>query len=208
MLAALFTGASLGFSAGISPGPLTTLLLTSTLARGFRAGLRVAVAPLITDLPIIVISLLIFSVLPPLLEFGLTLGGGVLLVYLGVETLRDSRDAHLDLTSDPDALHQDLWRGVLVNLISPHPWLFWLSVGSPFLISAWRSDAGVAVFFLVGFYLLLVGSKIAIAWGVAGTRHLLNDRWYSMLLQVSGLLLLVFALLLFWQAYGQFHTGG
>lgn len=208
MLAALFTGAGLGFSAGISPGPLTTLVLTSTLERGFRAGLRVAVAPLITDLPIIVVSLLIFSVLPPLLEFGLTVGGGLLLVYLGMETLRESRDAHLDLTSDPGALNQDLWRGVLVNLISPHPWLFWLSVGSPFLISAWQSNAGVAAFFLVGFYLLLVGSKIAMAWGVAGTRHLLNDRWYRTLLRVSGLLLLVFALLLFWQAYGHLHAGG
>ncbi|MEZ4558877.1 MAG: LysE family transporter [Caldilineaceae bacterium] len=200
MLSALLTGVSLGFSAGISPGPLTTLVLTSTLERGFRAGLRVAIAPLLTDLPIIVVSLLIFSALPPLLEIGLTVAGGVLLVYLGIETLRTSRHAHLELTPQPAALQQDLWRGVLVNVLSPHPWLFWLSVGSPILIGAWRTSPALAALFLLGFYALLVGSKIAIAWGVAGARHLLDDRWYRTLLRVSGALLLVFAALLFWQA--------
>lgn len=204
MLSALLTGVSLGFSAGISPGPLTTLVLTSTLERGFRAGLRVAIAPLLTDLPIIVVSLLIFSALPPLLEVGLTVAGGVLLAYLGAETLRDSRHAQLELSPNPDALNQDLWRGVLVNLISPHPWLFWLSVGSPILINAWRTNPTMAALFLLGFYALLVGSKIAIAWGVAGARHLLDDRWYRNLLRLSGVLLLVFAALLFWQAYTHF----
>jgi threonine/homoserine/homoserine lactone efflux protein len=42
-----------GLSAGLSPGPLMTLVIAETLKRGIPAGIRIAVAPLITDLPII-----------------------------------------------------------------------------------------------------------------------------------------------------------
>ena len=200
MFAALMTGLSLGFSAGISPGPLNTLVLTTSLERGLRAGLRVAVAPLLTDLPIVVISLLIFTALPFGLEIALTLGGALLLTYMGVDTLLRARDARLSALIEHGAAGQDLLRGFMVNLLSPHPWLFWLGVGSPILIAAWRKSPLQGVLFLVGFYTLLVGSKIAIAMFVAGARTRLTDRWYRGLLAFSGLLLLLFAGLLFWQA--------
>jgi len=45
-------GLGLGLAAGASPGPLLTLVVSSTLARGFGAGLRVALAPVLTDAPI------------------------------------------------------------------------------------------------------------------------------------------------------------
>ena len=71
----LLTGLTLGFAAGISPGPLMTLVITRTLERGLGAGLRVAVAPLLTDLPIIAASLIFFAALPSALEILLTIGG-------------------------------------------------------------------------------------------------------------------------------------
>ena len=83
-MAALLSGATLGFASGISPGPLTTLVVTRTLERGLGGGLRVAIAPLITDAPIVLVSVLLFSVLPPLLETGLTIFGGLFLFYLVV----------------------------------------------------------------------------------------------------------------------------
>ena len=56
-------GIGLGLAAGISPGPLLTLVISTTLERGFRAGTRIAIAPLITDAPIIVVTLLILSLI-------------------------------------------------------------------------------------------------------------------------------------------------
>ena len=64
----LITGLTLGFAAVISPGPLMTLVITRTLERGLGAGLRVAIAPLLTDLPIIVVSMIFFVTLPQALE--------------------------------------------------------------------------------------------------------------------------------------------
>ncbi len=197
MLTALLTGLSLGFGAGISPGPLTTLVITTALARGFGAGLRIAIAPLLTDLPIIVIALLIFNGLPVGFAAILAAAGGLVVIYLGVETLLRARHAVLNNATAASPSHsQDFWRGMLVNMLSPHPWLFWLSVGSPILTSAWQTAIVSALAFLIGFYALLVGSKIGLAWGVAGGRRFLTDRTYRGILAGSGLLLIGFGLLM------------
>ena len=198
-MAALLSGATLGFASGISPGPLTTLVVTRTLERGFGGGLRVAIAPLITDAPIVLISVLLFSVLPPLLETGLTIFGGLFLFYLGYETIRSGRGARLSALADaPQAASADIWRGVLVNALSPHPWLFWISVGGPTLTGMWARGPLHAVAFLLGFYSLLVGSKVLLAFAVAHGRRYLTDRWYQRVLVASGLLLIVFGGLLLW----------
>ena len=197
----LGAGVSLGLAAGVSPGPLMTLVITRTLSRGLGAGLRVAIAPLLTDLPIIVISLLFFSVLPPLLETVLTATGGCLVLFLAWETLREAPHATLvdGNTAAPAAGADDLWRGVLVNFLSPHPWLFWMTVAAPILTRAWQVSAWSALGFLVGFYGLLVGGKVMLALAVAGGRRFLDDTWYRRLLAASGLLLALFGLLLLWQ---------
>lgn len=197
----LFAGASLGMAAGLSPGPLMTLVITRTLARGFGAGLRVAIAPLLTDLPIIVISLLFFNMLPPLLETILTAAGGCFVLFLAWETLREARHATLvdSRSAPPAAASEDIWRGVLVNFLSPHPWLFWMTVAAPILTRAWQTGALAALGFLAGFYGLLVGGKVLLALAVAGGRRFLTDAWYRRLLAVSGLLLAIFGVLLLWQ---------
>ena len=54
MLEAFGTGMLFGLSAGLAPGPLLALGIAQTLRFGAGQGVRVALAPLITDLPIIV----------------------------------------------------------------------------------------------------------------------------------------------------------
>jgi threonine/homoserine/homoserine lactone efflux protein len=200
----LLTGITLGFAAGISPGPLMTLVITRTLERGLPAGLRVAVAPLLTDLPIVVISVLVFSALPPTFEIALTLGGALFILYLAWEIAQDARSARLTdaHTLQSASAPSDLWRGMVVNFLSPHPWLFWMGVAAPILSSAWQSDSWAAIGFLAGFYGLLIGTKVLAAVAMAGGRHLLNDSWYQRLLLASALLLLFFSLRLFWDAIG------
>lgn len=199
-LNSLLLGMSLGLGAGISPGPLLTLVITRSLARGLGAGMRVAMAPLLADAPIILVSVLVFSALPPTLEIALTVGGGLFIIYLGVETLRTARHAHLaQIASGAQPASTDLWHGVLVNSLSPHPWLFWITVGGPLLTTAWRTNWWSAFAFLLGFYCLLVGSKMTIAMAVAGGRHFLSDAWYRRLLVLSGLLLCLWGALLLWR---------
>jgi threonine/homoserine/homoserine lactone efflux protein len=117
-------GVSLGFSAGVSPGPLLALVITTALNRGFRSGVRVALAPILTDAPLIVAALTVSASLPAAFLAALTLAGGVFVVYLGFETLRASRRATLTVAGrgiPPIVRGQDIWRGAAVNLLDPNP---------------------------------------------------------------------------------------
>ena len=76
-----------------------------------------------------------------------------------------------------------------------HPWIFWLTVGAAILAKAMAQSWLVAVAFLFGFYLLLVGSKVGVALMAGRSRELLSGRPYRFAMRV--LLLKVFAILLF-----------
>jgi len=89
------------------------------------------------------------------------------------------------------------FKGISTNLLSPHPWLFWLTVGAAVLAKAMAQGWLVAAAFLFGFYLLVVGSKVGVALMAGRSRALPAGRPYRMLMRVLAVLLGVFALLLF-----------
>jgi threonine/homoserine/homoserine lactone efflux protein len=194
----LLVGLSLGLGAGLAPGPLQTLVVTSTLERGFGAGLRVAVAPLLTDAPIIGLTVALVSSIPDGAMRLLGISGGLIVIVIGGWTVLAAHKAEEPADVDPGP--KDLWRGVLVNAISPHPWIFWIGIGAPLLVSAWRRSPGFGVAFLVGFYGMLVGSKVVLAGVVAAGRSRLSPGVRSRFVVGGGLLLMVGGVVLLWEA--------
>lgn len=66
MMTALASGVLLGLSAGLAPGPILALVLAQTLRHGSREGCKIALTPLITDPPIILVALAMASKLAEL----------------------------------------------------------------------------------------------------------------------------------------------
>jgi len=204
MLSYIGLGLSMGLSSGLSPGPLLTLVVTSSLRSGLAGGLRVALAPFLTDAPIIVLAVLLLDRLPPEALHWVGTAGGLVVIWLAVEILRSTGQASLTgeagTESDP---RRELWRGVLVNALNPHPYLFWATVGGPTLVAGWRTSPGHALAFLVPFYALLVGSKMTVAWLVSRRAGGLSVTWYRRVLLACGLMMLVMGALLIWQAWSR-----
>ena len=57
----LSSGLFFGIIAGISPGPLLPLVVSETLKFGPKEGIKLSLAPLITDIPIVLASFFIIS---------------------------------------------------------------------------------------------------------------------------------------------------
>lgn len=181
----LLLGAGIGWAAGLTPGPLHTLVMVTSIRRGFRAGAAVALAPPIADAPIVPIALFLVGAMSDTAIRALSFAGGVFVIGLGVATMRSAG------RPETTQVHtgSDLAKGIVTNLLSPHPWLFWLTVGGPILVTAWTASPVTGLAFLVGFYGLLVGSKIGVAFLASHGRRLAGTPWYARLVAGSGLLL-------------------
>jgi len=183
-----------GLSAGLAPGPLMALVVKQSLQHGAREGLKVAVAPLLTDLPIIGATLFLLA---SLTRFNAVLGvvsciGGAYVMYLAWESLH-TRAVAVDPA--PVTAHS-LRQGVIINVLNPHPYLFWITVGAPLLLKL-DTEHGLAPYlFLFGFYAMLLGSKALLAVAVGRSRGVLGSRFYVRAMRVLGVLLGLFAVLL------------
>jgi threonine/homoserine/homoserine lactone efflux protein len=189
----LISGFILGLAAGISPGPLLALVFSETLKFGKKEGVKIAVAPLITDLPII---LFVFFILSYLTKYSCIIGsialfGAGYLVYLGVENLRVKSEEFKIKLEKKEALK----RGIIANFLSPHPYLFWLSIGGPMVFKGLGISFIAAVLFILGFYILLVGSKIVIALIVEKSRSFIGSSYYLYIVRALGIALVFFALI-------------
>lgn len=187
-------GLALGLSAGFSPGPLLTLVLSQTLRHGFREGAKIAATPLLTDIPIILATtFLITSVANVRLLLGLiSLVGGLFVIYLAWETFRTEQ---VQVTIQEES-PRSLLKGAMVNALSPHPYLFWITVGAPTIVRGWQI-APLAAFLFIGSFLgSLVGAKLLMAFVVGKSKELLQGRTYRLIMRFLAMLLLLFALLL------------
>jgi threonine/homoserine/homoserine lactone efflux protein len=190
----LVAGVVLGLAAGLSPGPLLAMVVTQTLRHGPAEGVKIAFAPLVTDLPIVLAASVGLAGLAdhgPLLGLVSLVGGG-LLGYLGYESLRTTG---LALQADTRA-PRSLVTGALVNALNPQPYLFWLTVGAPTVLRGLEVSAWRPALFIGGFYACLVGAKVLLAVVAGRSRRLLAGRAYVFTMRGLGLLLLVFAALL------------
>ena len=121
MLNLWLQGVALGFSAGVAPGPLQTYLITQATTYGWRAGVRVALAPLVSDGPIILILALLLGQLSDAMLGAIMLAGAGVLTYLAWGLLGSWRAGNsIDVSKAP--ISRSFWQGVLVNFTSPGPY--------------------------------------------------------------------------------------
>jgi threonine/homoserine/homoserine lactone efflux protein len=128
-------------------------------------------------------------------------------LYLALESLQTGPVAVEVAPVEPHYIR----KGAVINALNPHPYLFWVTVGAPFMIKAWQEDRLSPWFFLGAFYLFLVGSKAFLAVIVGKSRSFLMSRGYVWMMRVLGGLLGLFALILmrdalvFWGFWGSFQ---
>ena len=195
MIEFLSTGTLLGLAAGFSPGPLLVLVISETLRHSVKEGVKVSIAPIITDAPILLVALF---VLTQLSNFNLVLGiisilGGVFVLYLGYESLR-TKGIELNLEEQSS---NALKKGIITNALNPHPYVFYMTVGAPMMFKALDENILNATAFLGSFLFFLVTSKVILAIIVGKSRTFLKGSAYINIMRILGILLVLFSIFLF-----------
>jgi threonine/homoserine/homoserine lactone efflux protein len=180
---------------------LLTLVITETLKHGIREGIKISIVPLLSDLPIVLVTILILTRLSdirPALGI-ISILGTIFLFYLAIESL-SFRGSEIDAEAKP----QSVKKGVITNLLNPNPYIFWLSIGAPTVVKAMDIGLLSASLFIFFFYFSLVGSKIIVAFVTGRSRHFLKSGNFIYTIRALGLVLLIFAALFLKNALGYF----
>jgi threonine/homoserine/homoserine lactone efflux protein len=202
LLVYLSQGLILGGTAAAQPGPLLAYLLSQTIRNGWRRTLPAAFAPLISDIPIVLLVLLVLTRTPDWSLYLLRIVGGLFLLYLAYGAYKSYKTA---VTATPQALqttHQGMLNAALMNLLSPNPYIFWATIAGPIFIAGWRQSPDNGVGFVLGFYLALIGGFMAFIALFALTKRL-DARVSRLLNGISALALLLFALYQLWLGMSQ-----
>lgn len=186
----------MGLSAGFAPGPLLTLVISETLQHDIKSGIKIAIAPVITDIPIIILTLFLLSKLSNFHDIlgTISLIGGCFIIFLGFKSIL-TKGVNLDYD---EIKPKSLTKGVLANILNPHPYLFWFGVGAPMINKALNQNITSAFAFIISFYIFLVGSKIALAILVGKSKYFLCGNIYIYIMRFLGMLLCVLAFVLFY----------
>jgi len=193
----LIQGLGYGLAAAAQPGPFQTYLIAQTLTKGWRRTLPAALAPLISDGPIILLAILVLNRFPEGWQNALSIIGGLFVLYLAWDAFKTWQTFE---ERDPDIEKEtgSVFKAAMTNALGPGPYLFWGLVTGPILVNGWRESPVYAVVFLLGFYGTMVLTLAVLIVGFGEARHL-GQRLNRLLIGISMLALFGFGFHQIWQ---------
>ena len=181
-----------GIIGGISPGPITALLLGETFRNGVRSGIQVPLALIFTNIFFGVFSVsLIFlgaSITDKILLYFPYIGGAVF-IYMGISEWRSS--GRIDLTHTTHPFRKTL----LMDVLNPHPYIFWFTIlAAPIVAHLKESDWNFSLLAWGLFIVGLCGTKSIISLTAHAIRPYLKDHIVRIILKVLAVALVFFGI--------------
>ena len=193
--AIFFFSFSMAIGAVLSPGPVTTALISQSPRLGWITGPLVSTGHAVTELLMAGLITFGFSTFlsQPSLQTAIALLGGVLLLWMGAGfVLRGVKGKyHLPTEEEkedvgPMSRGQALTMGVLTTISNPFWYAWWITVASVYLLEA----KGMGILPVVAFYLghvsvdYLWNTLLSTVIGSGG--KLFSNRVYNILMAVCG----------------------
>lgn len=198
MISYIIQGVVFGFAAAVQPGPLQAYIILQSLKHGWRRTGILAIVPLLSDLPIIVVVVFILKVIPASWVIGLRFIGGAFLLYLAATAVRSVRNGPEETGLAEGSQPRGLPQAVLVNLLNPNPYLYWGLVTGPILIEGWKQNPAFGIAFVAAFYAVLILFNAAII-RVASSARRLSPRLRRILVLLSAAGLAAFGVYQLWK---------
>ena len=195
----------LGAFAGAAPGPYTTMVIGTSLQRGFREGLKLAFVPLATDIIPLLLTVFILDQLnwTALTLLGIT--GGTLIGMVGVRFIRHNGPPAMEGEKPFQAA--TFGHAAVSVFFSPSPWMFWLVLAGPMTLRAMERSTAEAAVFVGILFAMNIGMAALVAWGVSHSRKIIAPSIRQRVLQVAGIGLIIAGVFLVWQAMeGNFQS--
>ena len=196
-LAVFFFSFSMAFGAVLTPGPVTTAIISQSPRLGWKTGLLVSVGHAIIEL--VMVLLIVFG-LSNLLgsasaQAVIAILGGLLLLYMGAKMLIDTVKGKMTIPekdeSVPDLTPGRLMTlGILTSISNPFWYAWWMTAAAVYLLQA----QAVGWVIVAGFYFGHVSADLI--WNLllstvigSGKRFITNKIYSALISLCAGFLL-------------------
>ncbi len=196
MLAMAF---AIGLTGALAPGPTLLVTINSALREGWTAGPKVAAGHALVEVLIFLIIVGGLSSVMQQYSQIISIIGGLALIIFGIMTAKESRNAKL---SGPhgEVSGSAFLAGAVTSAANPYFWIWWLSVGSAFLISGLSSGLIMAAAFIIGHWGADFGWYTLVSGSLDRGRSVLSEGSYRKILGVCGIFLICFGIYFLWNA--------
>jgi len=189
-------GISYAFACVVQPGPFQVFLLSQSLTKGWRKTLPLVFAPLMSDIPIIILVLLVLKNVPHEVVIMLQCFGGMFLLYLAFHAYKTWFKFNQNIIRDISP-HQNVFKAVIINLLNPNPYLGWSLIMGPLLIKGWNENPMNGIILLIGFYGSMIICSIVMVVLFAAARNF-GQRVIRISIGISVIAFALFGLYQLW----------
>ena len=187
----------LGFSLAAPIGPVNSARLDKGIKNGFWHAWIVGAGSMIADgvfMLLVYLGMVQFLGIP-VVQIFLWLFGGFVLIYSGIESIKNANTISLSYSRQKDSLFKCFLTGFIMSITSPLSILFWLGIyGSVLAKTAQTNGTESLLIYSSMIFLGLTFWDVFVAALTTGFRRLLNVESLIAISIVSGASLIVFGL--------------
>jgi len=200
-LVEIFFGAMVvGFSGALTPGPMLTLVISSTAQKGFWTSFFIVAGHAILELAVVAAFFLglIRYLQNPLIAKIIGIVGGIFLIYLGIDImvavirkkyLIDFRSVIKERTMNVRSTGITVLKGILVSLMNPYWYIWWISIGAAFIIKSVKFNVGGVAAFFTGHISADFIWYLFIGFLISTGRRFFNQKIYNIILITCSIFL-------------------
>jgi threonine/homoserine/homoserine lactone efflux protein len=167
MQSILFEAVILGIIGGLLPGPILTMVVTDTIARGLQKSWLTVVYAIIAEFTLVglMFTVLAFVDIPEVVLLGINIAGIVLLTYIAFNVWQSATNP---LGNSTGISLKTMFGLMFLNSM---PYMFWLTVCLPLIDEL----GGFVSYPVVWFFLAFELGWCASNFGLAAASHVLRD---------------------------------
>ena len=192
-LAVFLFSFSMAVGAVLTPGPVTTAIISQSPRLGWVTGLLVSIGHAMTELVLVVlITLGLSSILgAPNVQIAIAVLGGLLLLYMGGSMLIGAAKGKMKLPEE-DGIKEKLSYGQLLtlgigaSLSNPFWYAWWMTVAAVYLLEA----KTVGWLIVAGFYFGHISAdfiwNLLLSTVIGGGKKLMTNKVYSILISLCA----------------------
>jgi len=209
LIGIFFTSFLVALSGALMPGPLLTVTITESAKRGFWIGPLMILGHAILEISFIL--LILWGVgeflMQNMILSGISFFGTVILLWMGLGMLRESRHITLPKTEDAAVgseetekrpfLKNPVALGILVSISNPYWTVWWLTIGLAYIFMSVKFGITGVVTFFIGHILADFVWYAGVSASVSFGSRFFTDRVFRVLVLVCGLFLVGFSFYFF-----------